>query len=117
MAAETVFQPQSSIKPVQILGILEAAGMSFDAVWLLGMDDKNWPPAPRPNPLLPAGLQRELGMPQASAEHELAFATGLMQGLERSAGTLIASYAQADADQPLLPSPLIAAWPVRRGGR
>ncbi len=111
LAAETVFQPQSSAKPVQILGILEAAGMSFDAVWLLGMDDRNWPPAPRPNPLLPAGLQRELGMPQASAEHELAFATGLMQGLERSAETLIASYAQAETDQPLLPSPLIAHWP------
>lgn len=112
LASDTVFQPQTTAKPVQVLGILEAAGMQFDAIWLLGMDDSRWPPAPRPNPLLPAALQRELGMPQAAAEHELAFATELTDGLTRSADHIIASHAQADDEQLLLPSALIAGWQI-----
>lgn len=46
----------------------EAAGMAFTHVWLLGFDDQSWPPPPHPNPLIPATLQRELGIPGSHAQ-------------------------------------------------
>lgn len=111
MAQETLFQAESPPAQIQILGPLEAAGMSFDAVWLLGMHDQVWPPAAAPDPLLPCGLQRELGMPHASAERELAFAAALTTRLAQSAGEVIASHALLDGDRELRHSPLIADWP------
>ena len=81
LCEETVFQAEAPQAPIQVLGALEAAGMQFDAVWLLGMDDQSWPPSAAPNPLLPARLQRELGMPHASAQRELLFARHLTEQL------------------------------------
>jgi len=112
LAKETVFQAESPDTPVQILGPLEAAGMDFDALWLLGMHDQVWPPTPRPEPLLPSGLQRELGMPHASAARELAFAAALTERLAHSAAELIASHAHSEADREQRVSPLLLDWPL-----
>jgi len=112
LAKDTIFQAESAHTPVQILGPLEAAGMDFDALWLLGMHDQVWPPAPQPEPLLPSGLQRELGMPHASAARELAFATALTERLAHSAAELIASHALSDADREQRVSPLLLDWPL-----
>ncbi len=70
-AATKPFQAQSPAANVQILGILEAGGLLFDALWISGLDDSNWPAQPKPNPFIPKRLQRELKMPHASAEREL----------------------------------------------
>lgn len=112
LANDAVFQPESGTTPIQILGPLEAAGMSFDAVWLLGVDDQTWPPAPQPDPLLPSALQRELGMPHASADRELAFARAVTARLARGCETLIASHACSDGDREQRPSALIRDWPL-----
>lgn len=110
LATEAVFQPRSPPAPIQILGPLEAAGMDFDAIWLLGMDDQSWPPSPHPNPLLPTALQRELQMPHASAARELAFAASLTERLAQSAASVVASHARSDAEREQRPSPLISDW-------
>jgi ATP-dependent helicase/nuclease subunit B len=111
LATDTVFQPQSGPVPVQIIGPLEAAGLTFDGIWLLGLDDQHWPAPAQPHPLLPAGVQRELAMPHASAERELAFATTLLERFASSAPLLMASYPEQLEDQPATPSPLIIDWP------
>ena len=111
LARDTVFQAQSAVTPVQVLGPLEAAGMAFDAVWLLGMHDQNWPPAPRPDPLLPTQLQRDLGMPHASAARELEFAHTLLDRLLHDTRMIIASHALSDGDRVLRISPLVRDWP------
>ena len=92
--ARQVSQPQSADSNVQVLGPLEAAGLAFDHLWLCGMQGSSWPAPPRPNPFIPAALQRRLQMPHASAEREWAFADGLMQQYRRSTNELIASYAR-----------------------
>ena len=51
-AEQTIFAPESRDAPVQILGPLEAAGLTFDALWFLGADDANWPAVARPHPFL-----------------------------------------------------------------
>ena len=111
LAAEALFQAESPPAPLQILGPLEAAGMDFDRIWLLGMDDQAWPAPPRPNPLLPFALQRALGMPHASAARELAFASALTNRLAASAPLLIASHARSVDGREQRPSPLLRDWP------
>lgn len=111
LASDTVFQAESPDAGIQILGPLEAVGMAFDAVWLLGMHDQVWPPAPHPDPLLPSALQRELGMPHASAARELDFASRLTERLAHSTRELIASHACHEADREQRVSPLLRDWP------
>ncbi len=112
LAAERVFQPQSPEVPVQILGVLEAAGLRFDHLWLMGLHDGVWPASPRPNPFLPIELQRRHGLPHASAERELAFARRTTERLLASAPTVIVSHPARAGDADLRPSPLLAFLPA-----
>jgi probable DNA repair protein len=89
---QQLFQPQTADTPVQVLGVLEAAGLDFSHVWLCSAADQQWPPAPEPNPLLPRSLQRELGMPRADAQRELDYARRLSQRLRAGRACLVVSH-------------------------
>ncbi len=108
LAAERIFQPQTPEVPVQILGVLEAAGLRFDHLWVMGLHDEVWPAPLAPNPFLPIALQRRYGLPHASAERELDYATRLIQQLLASASQVVLSYPCHEGDRELRPSPLIA---------
>lgn len=108
-AAESVFQPKTSGQPpIQVLGGLESAGLEFDALWVLGMNDHVWPAAPRPNPLLPAEAQRRARSPHACAEVELDFAAAVHARLLRAAPEITFSFSRMDGNRLLRVSPLIA---------
>lgn len=106
--AYTPFHAQTADSPVQVLGLLEAAGQQFDYLWVMGLSNRVWPEPSKPNPLLPVDLQRRWHMPRASAERELHIAKRLTQRLVASAYVVIVSAPQVEGDQPLQPSPLIA---------
>ncbi len=110
MARERVFQPQTEPAPVQVLGALEAAGLRFSHLWVVGLHDGAWPPPARPNPFLPVTLQRRHGMPHASAERELEFARRVTARLVESADWVVLSHPLREGEAPLGPSPLIAAF-------
>lgn len=109
---ETPFHAETRRSPVQILGLLEAAGLPFDQLWIAGLHDQNWPGKPKPNSLLPIRLQVESGLPQSSAEREYAYAQLLMQRLISSSQRVFASHALQDSDQHFSPSHMIAHWPI-----
>lgn len=111
MAGERVFQPQTPAAPVQVLGLLEASGLDFDSLWVMGLDDESWPPSPRPNPFLPLELQRTRGLPHASAERELEFARRLTERLAASAGNVVFSHPLNAGDEKRRASPLLQAFP------
>lgn len=112
LCRQRLFQPETRGRPaIQVLGVLESAGLEFDALWVMGMNDDLWPPPPRPSPLLPAELQRSAGSAHASAEVELDFAQRVHVRLRQSAPTVIFSWAQADGNRVRRPSPLIAGMP------
>jgi probable DNA repair protein len=113
MAGAKPFQPQSPSSNVQILGVLEAAGLNFDYLWISGMDDSCWPSQPKPNPFIPKKLQRELKMPHASAERELEYCQTMTQQFMQSAPHVIFSYAKNQDKTILQPSPLIRALPLQ----
>lgn len=107
LANETPFQPRAADAPVQVLGLLEATGMQFDAVWVVGMTDDVLPAAPRPNPFLPIETQRANNLPQSSAGRELEFAQDIFDGLRGAAPEVICSYPLREGDSELGASPLL----------
>ena len=112
LAQTTPFQAETEDSPLQILGLLEGAGLRFDHLWMMGMDDRQWPPSPEPNPLLPIELQRQHGMPRASAERELELAEKLLNTCRNRANDQIFSYCLLDGDAELAASRLIANVPA-----
>jgi probable DNA repair protein len=112
MAAETEFQPEGPDAPVQVLGPLEAGGLEFDHLWVLGLHEELWPAPPRPNPFLPGELQRRHAMPRASVARELEIARRETERLRQAAPDVVFSHPRAEGERPLRPSPLIAALPL-----
>ena len=107
MAGERTFQPQSGVVPVQVLGMLEASGLQFDCLWVMGLHDGTWPAPPRPNPFIPLPLQRDAGLPHSSEERELHVSRAITRRLLTSAVEVIVSFPQRSGDEELRPSPLI----------
>jgi ATP-dependent helicase/nuclease subunit B len=111
MSRETVFQPEGTAAPIQILGLLEASGIAFDALWVVGLAADRWPPAPEPNPMLPIAWQRERQIPRANSSGELAFARALTAGFAAAATEVVFSSASSVDDRSSSPSALITAYP------
>lgn len=107
LAQQRVFQPQTPPVNIHVLGALEAQGLDFDALWVLGLDDERWPPAGRPNPFIPFELQRRLGLPHASTAQELAWAERITTRWRCAAAEVVFSWPATAEDRPLSPSPLI----------
>ncbi len=106
--SEQVHQSQSKgVQPIQIMGVLEAGGQQFDALWVMGLTDEAWPRAANPNPFLPMALQREMGVPRCDARRELRYAQHITERLANSAPNIVWSYAQHKNDAEQLLSPLI----------
>ena len=108
LCAETLFQPESPDAPIQILGVLESAGLRFDALWVSGLTDEQWPLAAAPNPFIAVALQKKAGIPEASAEASLAFAQRLTAQWTGAAAEVVLSHPAKEEDRDLAPSPLIA---------
>jgi len=113
MAADALFQPETPEVPIQVLGELEATGMQFDHLWVMGLSDDTWPRAPRPNPFLPIELQRAAGVPQGSAAGMLELARRLTHEWLSCAGEVVLSFPQREEDRDFEPSPLILSVPER----
>lgn len=109
LCRERLFQPQTRGAPsVQVLGMLESAGLRFDALWVMGMHDGAWPPAPAPNPLLPVALQRAQGLPNSCAAVQLVHARAIVHRLLHQAAVVRFSCPLMAGSQELRHSPLFA---------
>jgi probable DNA repair protein len=113
MAAKRMFQPETAAAPVQILGMLETAGLCFEHLWIAGLDDESWPGPPKPAAFLPVALERARQIPHSSPERELAFARRITGRLLSSAGDVVVSHCLREGDRELGPSSLIRDVPDR----
>ncbi len=114
LCADTLFQPEGVGgigAPVQVLGLLESAGIEFDALWVSGLTDGAWPQRVHADPFLPVVLQRKAGIPQAFAEPSLALDRLRTEGWLGAAEEVVFSWARREEDRELSPSPLIAQVP------
>lgn len=86
---------------VAIYGLLEARMGRADLVICAGLTEGTWPAAPKPDPLLPPAVLRQLGVPGADfriglAAHDLAACLG--------APEVVLSWALRDEGAPVIPS-------------
>lgn len=108
-----VFQPETEQEPtIQILGIMEGLSTPVDAIWCMHMNDHIWPPPSRPNPLLPAFIQRAAGLPNADDSIQAVFATTIHQRILYSAREVIFSSSRTQGESQLRASPLMQNIPV-----
>jgi len=114
MARESLFQPESAGGPVQVLGVLESAGLPFDHLWISGLSDEAWPMPARPDPFVPVALQREARVPHADAATSLELDRRITEGWLAAAGEVIVSHARMLDDSQAEASPLIAAVTLAR---
>jgi len=111
---QTVFQPASKgDEPIQVLGLLEAVGQSFDCLWMAGLDDQTWPGPAAPNPFIAHHLQKQLNMPHASSDHELIYAKKLQHYFFTHAEKIVISHAKLKEDVVVQASPLIRDIPLK----
>ncbi len=111
LAKACIFQPEKSDVPVNILGILEASGCPFDAIWMCSVTHQNLPSKAHLNAFIPISLQRETNMPYAHTKREHLLAEKRIHRLKQAAHTLVFSYPALLNDMPTLPSPLITHLP------
>jgi ATP-dependent helicase/nuclease subunit B len=112
ICSERLFQPEMPEAPVQVLGLLETAGLDFDGLWVTGMHDGVLPAPLRPCAMLPAALQREKTMPRSCPDTELALARGAVTRLAAAAPEVRFSYPMTREDEPLRPSPVVSHLPL-----
>jgi len=108
LCQERIYQPQTEGEPpIQVLGLLEASGLRFDAVWVMGLTNSVWPPAARPNPMLAWDAQRQAQSPNASPPVQWAFAQQVHDQLLRAAPQVVLSWPHTEGATQLQPSPLL----------
>jgi len=106
-AQERAFQVKESTGAVQVMGLLEATGLDFDHLWVLGLHDGAFPASPRPNPFIPVPLQRAQSMPHADASRELEFAGQVAARLFCAAPEVVVSFPQQFEGSERQVSPLV----------
>ncbi|OUS23613.1 hypothetical protein A9Q99_26555 [Gammaproteobacteria bacterium 45_16_T64] len=111
---ETMFQIQTEQAPMQILGVLEASAMTFDGIWVLSSDDQHWPESPAPNPFLCPKYQRDMGMPNASAEKELGYAEFILGGFLKTSPSVVFSWHLLKGDTELNISPVLERYRLEK---
>ena len=97
LSAET-FAPERKPANILVLGLLEANGLSFDHLWVCGMDDENFPRRNSALPLIPRRITKSAGVPRADQDDELEFATRLLQRWCGQAAHVVASYTRTVDD-------------------
>lgn len=108
----TIFQIKKTPAPIQIMGLLEASGCEFNAIWVTGLTDQCLPQKVNLNSFIPMSMQREHRMPHAVPERELTLATQVLARLQNGTEVCIFSYPKLTADTPNLPSPLVGSLPA-----
>jgi probable DNA repair protein len=109
IAETTLFQPETPDVPVQVLGLLESAGLDFDALWVTGLAEDAWPIPARVNPFIPLALQRAAGIPHADAAASLVLDERITGAWMHAANAVVFSHARMRDDAEIGPSALISA--------
>lgn len=107
LAKATIFQPKKLSTPIQILGLLEASGCTFESMWVTGLTDQCLPRQARLSAFIPISLQCENLMPYANPARELQLAQKTMMRLKNSSTHCVFSYPRLSSDKPNMPSPFI----------
>jgi ATP-dependent helicase/nuclease subunit B len=103
------FQTKTNDHPIQVMGLLESSGMSFDHLWVMGCNAEALPALPSPNPFLPIEIRKRHDLPHSTAQRELEFAEKSLRRLIVSSQNLVLSYPGQEKNIELKMSPLLSS--------
>ncbi len=109
MAGQQTFQPQSGSANIQVMGLLESAGVPLDAAWIVGFTDHAVPEAYKPHPMLPRAWQAAEQAGLGSRDEVRRRADALWANWNLLCGELHVSYAREVDGSAQRISPLAAA--------
>jgi len=107
--SETRHAHTASFSNITLLPLSQVAGLRFDHIFLLGMDEQSFPPVAQPQPLLPLSLQRTYKLPMSSGALQFESAKHLWQHLLLAAPSIEISFARQRDEQELRSSPFVKA--------
>jgi len=97
---------------VSLMSATDAVGLHYSHVWVLAMDDQDWPGPARPDPFLPINIQRKYDMPGNSTRWQLQHAkTTLTQLLASTKIEFVVSHHSHRGDLILHESPILKNHP------
>ncbi len=88
LAGERNFDPASVDAPVTVSESHDDPVVSYDAIWVAGLDSAQWPPPPKPDVFIPLPLQVNAGIPWASALGQTAAARRSLAAWRAATGAL-----------------------------
>lgn len=112
---ETPFEAETQATSITVIDPATVAGMTFDAMWVMGLDASRLPEQVNPDPLLPLTLQRAAKVPEASAEGVMQQSRARLRRWTRSAPEVILSWPRQEGEAELQPSPMLSPWPTIKG--
>jgi probable DNA repair protein len=107
MAQRVSFEPASDDVPVTVTASLDDPIVRYDGIWVAGLSAEIWPPAAQPDALLPALLQRDAGVPEASAAGQLRLALQRMRQWQQRSARCVWSWPRSESELPRDRSPLL----------
>lgn len=107
LAARTAFRPADEDVTVTISPMLADPVVSYDGIWVAGLNAEAFPQAVQPDPFLPLEAQLAAQVPAASAAGRLAQARSLLSAWRAGTAELVLSAPAHAQDLELLPSPLL----------
>jgi probable DNA repair protein len=110
LASERNFDPASVAAPVTLTESHDDPVVSYDAIWVAGLDAAQWPPPPRPDVFIPLPLQVQAGIPWASALGQTAAAKRSLAAWRAAGRELVVSWARLEGDAHRSLSPLLARF-------
>ena len=113
LARERSFDPASVSAPITLTDSHEDPVVSYDGIWVAGLDAAQWPPPPRPDVFIPLPIQVAAGIPAASAAGQTAAARRSLECWRSATPALVCSWAELDGDAHRTPSPLLSRLPER----
>jgi probable DNA repair protein len=112
-AASQNFKPETLDAPVQIMDLEESEGSRFDALWIGGCSDDQWPDSPKVSPLIPIALLKAAGVAVAGTPKAEARVARITSRLLQSAPQLSLSLAlRSDDEREQRWSPFFAEFPL-----
>lgn len=108
LASERNFDPASVAAPVTLSESHDDPVVTYDAIWVAGLDSAQWPPPPKPDVFIPLPLQVNAGIPWASALGQAGAAKRSLAAWRAATGALTVSWARLEGDAHRSISPLLA---------
>ena len=92
LAADQSIRVTRPDAPIQIMGRDASSLLRFDALWVTGVSDVDWPAVPRPNPFIPRLMQKRANLRGVSHEQMLEDAHVLTNHWRNCANEIVFSY-------------------------